>query len=226
MYDPFVVDAFIASYAAIAPAAIKAGQDARSFIDGAGTTVQAEGLASLNQIRANASEAALLNSCEQDIARAESLVQAMQVGAQCLRQVTPAIVYAFFRYNPNTDTLTCECATDDPQGLLQGLTIKIGERITGWSGANRRTSLNSDPTLDLGQIANFFSPTLRSTVSIPVAKGDRLVAVLTAYSTRPEAFTDTHTYAFERVASALLERLSTLSGIGPAPVISFHASKK
>jgi putative nucleotidyltransferase with HDIG domain len=226
MYDPFVIDAFIASYAEIAPAAIKAGQDARSFIDGTGVAIKADGAAPLSQIRANASEAALLNLCEQDIARAESVEHAVQVGAQCLRQLTPATVYAFFRYNAGTDTLTCECATGDTQGLLDGLSIKLGERVTGWSGANRRTSLNSDPALDLGQIANFFTPALRSTVSIPLTKGDRLIAVLTAYSTRAEAFTETHTYAFERAASALLDRLSTLPGIGPTAVVLFSGAKK
>jgi putative methionine-R-sulfoxide reductase with GAF domain len=222
MYDPLVVDTFIASYAEISPAAIKAGQDARSMMDGTGLSAsQTDEPAPFKQIRANASEAALLNSCEHDISQATSAIEAMQVSAQCLRQLTPATVYALFTYDLRTDLLTCTQAVGDVQGLLQGLKIRLGERVTGWTAANLRTSLNSDPRLDLTQIADFFSPPLRSTLSTPLLRDQRLVAVLTAYSTRAEAFTDAHRYTVEQVASTLRDRLVSLVAPESHSVVSF-----
>lgn len=64
--------------------------------------------------------------------------------------------------------------------------------------------MNSDASLDLTQIAGFFVPRLRSTISTPLVKGDSLLGVLTAYSTKRDAFDDQHRYAFEEVGTALV----------------------
>lgn len=228
MYDPLVVDTFVRAYPEIAPAAISAGQEARSIIDasGIGTSSDADKPAPLTQIRANASEVAILDHCARDLARAVSTTAALQVTAQCLRQLTPATVYALFEYDSAADVLTCHSAVGDEQRLLDGLTIKLGERVTGWSAANRRTSVNSNASLDLAQIASFFSPPLRSALSTPLAEGDRLIAVLTAYSHKAEAFSESHRYTFEQVSSALLNRISSLQSSTSANVFSFPMHKK
>ena len=88
--------------------------------------------------------------------------------AQHLRQLMPATVYALYRYDVDTDALICENVIGDPQGLMSGLTIRVGERVTGWSAANQRTSLNSDAYLDLGPIAEMCQPNLKSTISSPL----------------------------------------------------------
>ena len=59
------------------------------------------------------------------------------------------------------------------------------------------------PFLDLANIATRFVPPLRSTLSIPVVDGDRLIGVLTAYATQPSAFSETDRYAFEQVVTSL-----------------------
>lgn len=227
MYDPLVVDTFIRAYGEIAPAAISAGQEARSIIDASGlvTSSDVEKPAPLRQIRANASEAAILDHCAKDIAKATSVASALQVTAQCLRQLTPATVYALFQYDGAADVLTCHAAVGDEQRLLDGLTIKLGERVTGWSAANRRTSVNSNASLDLAQIAGFFTPPLKSTISTPIAEGERLIGVLTGYSLREEAFNESHRYTFEQVASVLLTRLSSLESKTSSNLVSFPIHK-
>lgn len=227
MYDPLIVDTFIRAYAEIAPGAISAGQEARSIIDASGlvTFSDLEKPAPLTQIRANASEAAILDRCAKDIAKAASVASALQVTAQCLRQLTPATVYALFEYDSAGDVLTCHNAVGDEQRLLDGLTIKLGERVTGWSAANRRTSVNSNASLDLAQIAGFFAPPLKSTISTPLAEGERLIGVLTGYSLREDAFNESHRYTFEQVASALLTRLSSLESKTSSNLVSFPIHK-
>ena len=69
MYDPLVVDTFIDAYVELAPLATEAGVQARSLIGEATFAPEPEASA-LNEIRANASEVALLEHCAQEIAAA------------------------------------------------------------------------------------------------------------------------------------------------------------
>ena len=226
MYDPLVVDTFIRAYAEIAPLAIRAGQEARSVF-GSELSGRAESSVSrpLQQIRTIATESALLITCSQNIAKASSVKEALEVSAQSLRQLLPATVYALFEYDSQSDSVVCHSAVGDPQNLLRGLTIPVGQRVTGWCGANRRTALNSDASLDLSQIAQLFQPPLRSTISAPLADGERLIAVLTAYSLKEDAFTESHRYTFERVSSALVGCISSLRSQGSMSVLSFPMRK-
>lgn len=227
-YDPLVVDTFVRAYPDIAPTAIQAGQEARSIIEPTvvGISTETEAPAPLRQIRANASEAALLDACSKDMARAGSAGAALHVVAQCLRKLTPATVYALYMYDSGADMLTCVTANGDDQRLLDRLTIRLGERVTGWVAANKQTSVNSDAFLDLAQIASFFTPPLRSTISTPIADGEALVGVLTAYSLKEGAFTENHRYIFEQVALTLLSRISSLQSRISSTVVSFPLHKK
>ena len=209
-YDPIVVDTFAKAFTEIAPAAIRAGEEARSMLISMGTAQSpyAQVLRPLKQIRANASETALLTECRHNISRATNARDALEAAAQCLRQLTPASVFAMYRHHPETDSLICEIAVGDGAKLLDALSIKIGQKVTGWSPANRRTSINADASLDLGQISDLFEPPLRSTISAPLSGEDGLVGVLTAYSGSVDAFNETHQYAFEQVAIAIADSIA------------------
>ncbi len=221
MYDPLIVDTFIRAYPEIGPAAIKAGQEARTIFPAEDQfAVPTEPSLSLRQIRANATETALLAEFSQSIGRATTSGEGIEQAAQCLRQLIPATVFAFYRYRPESDTLVCESSFGDPGKLLDGLAIRAGQRITGWSGATKRTSVNSDAALDLAQIAEMFQPLLRSTLSVPLLQGDKLVGVLTMYSPRDGSFNDAHSHIAEQVASALSARLVSVFAAPPA-IISF-----
>jgi putative nucleotidyltransferase with HDIG domain len=226
-YDPLVVEVFIKNYPEIAPLAIRAGQEARSVIDGSDLITSSDSHASapLHQIRTNASEAALLDACSRDIAKATSPIAALDASAQSLRQVTPATVYALFEYDSSSDLLRCVATVGDTDKLLKGLAIKLGEKVTGWVAANRRTSVDSDASLDLMQIAAYFTPPLRSSISTPLTEADRLVGVLTAYTITEGAFHQSHRYAFEYVASVLAMRLASWPPGIVSNVVSFSRSK-
>jgi putative nucleotidyltransferase with HDIG domain len=224
LYDPLVVDAFIRAYAEIGPLANKAGKEARSFIDSVALSDD-DTPRPLRQIRANASEAMLLDICSTEIAKTGGAGAALQVAAQYLRQLTPATVYALFVYDSTGDVLRCVSASGDEQRLLDSLTIKRGERVTGWTAANHRTSVNSNASLDLAQIAGFFVPHLRSTISTPLVQGDTVIGVLTGYSSKQDAFNDGHSYAFEKVACSLASRVSSHPLQASSNVVSFRIQK-
>ena len=168
------------------------------------------------------SEATLLDSCAAEILRASSLGAALHIAAQYLRQITPATVYALFVYDNTADVLTCVSSIGDEQRLLDGLTVRLGERVTGWTAANHRTSVNSNASLDLAEIAGYFVPRLRSTISTPIVQGDAVLGVLTGYSSKHDAFGEGHSYAFEKIASTLVIRISTQPSSVPSNVVSFR----
>ena len=223
MYDPLVVDTFIKAYPEIAPLAVRAGQEARSVIDATEfddrhfDTVPG----ALHDIRTGASETALIETAQREIGRAPSADAAFEAAIQILRQLTPATVYAFYLYDSNNDLLICTGANGDDQRLVAGLKIRLGERVTGWVAANRRSSLNSDAALDLMQIADFFTPVLRSTISTPLYKGERLLGVVTGYSANNQAFTDNHGYALEAIASILADKILSVSTHNVSNLVAF-----
>ena len=209
MYDPLVVDTFINTFAEISPRAVKAGADARVVTTDWGLDEPAQSDASpYQQIRASAAESALLAGFTRNVTVDSPISTAMAAASQCLRQLTPATVFALFKYDAGEDILRCEIGVGDPDGLLSGLTIRIGENVTGWVAANKRTSLNSHAALDLATIAAAFQPQLQSTISCPLKTGGQLVGVLSAYSARDGVFTEAHRYAFEYVATVLAARLA------------------
>jgi putative nucleotidyltransferase with HDIG domain len=210
MYDPLVVDTFIASYEELAPLATEAGLQARSLIGQTTFTPEPESSA-LKEIRANATEVSLLENCAQQVARAANGAEATETALQTLRQLTPITTCAIYRYDSNLDQVVCQFSAGDPHSVLSGLIIRLGERVTGWCAANQKTVLNSDAYLDLVQMATRFSPPLRSTICIPIVWENRLTGVFTGYSTQEHPFDERHRYVVERIAELLSTRLTSSS---------------
>jgi len=223
MYDPLVVDTFMRTYPEIAPAAIRAGQEARSIV-GELTNSDASGTP-LKRIRANATEAALLAKYGKNVRRASSMKEAVDTTAQCLRQIVPATTYALYVFDSSSDNLICEVAFGDQGNALLGLTIPVGERVSGWVGATRQTVMNSDAILDLGEAARVFQPALRSTISTALGNDTQLIGVLTAYAASEAVFTDGHRDVFEQVASLLLPAILPLQTSANGNVVTFRNAK-
>jgi putative nucleotidyltransferase with HDIG domain len=222
LYDPLVVDAFLAAYPQIAPLAMKAGAESTGLMTISALPDQRGPRNPLRDIRVNASETSLLDSSRRLIAATKTPAEAFAAAAQCLRQVSAATVFAFFRYDRNRDVLSCDHTFGDKQGLLDGLTMAVGTRVTGWSAATGRVSINATASLDLANLADFFDPPLRSVLCTPVKENVHLVGVLTAYSHQNEAFNESHTYAFEQIAGSLRDRLRTVSVIDPSRQLVFR----
>ena len=115
MYDPLVVDKFESAYSEIAPKAIQAGIEARSLTSDWGVSGSLEPETSpFEQIRINAAESTLLVACAHEISASSSPTAAVEIAAQCLRQLTPATVHALYRYQVADDTLRCDGSSGDP----------------------------------------------------------------------------------------------------------------
>jgi putative nucleotidyltransferase with HDIG domain len=209
MYDPLVVDQFLAGYQQMVAAANEAGEQARSLL--VAHAAVDSGSNALEEIRAVAADGAVLAATRQNILDARALAEVMNCLGQAVRQLTPSSACAYFRYSSDTDDLLCEYVSSEKFSALVGLRIRPGERVTGWVAANRQTISNSDATLDLGQASLVLDPRPRSAVSTPVAgpQGD-FHGVLTAYSPVVDVFTHRHVYAFEQLANSFGEHLSKI----------------
>jgi putative nucleotidyltransferase with HDIG domain len=220
MYDPLVVDAFVDAFAAIAPAAISAGQQAKTLLTG-DLLKAPETNTALNEIHNGAAASAALLELRQALKRARTEAEVIKAVAQLTRQVTPATVVALYRYVPEQDVLQCVCATGDPDGLLPGLEIQSGQRTTGWAAANQSTSANSSASLDLPYICNRISPPLKSTLSVPLISDKVVHGVLTLYSNLEHPFDHGHQYLCEQIAILVVDQLN--NGFGTSEVLKFPA---
>jgi putative methionine-R-sulfoxide reductase with GAF domain len=224
IHDPLVVDAFVQAYPEIVVAVT--GDAAGSSENVPALTrseSDADRVASFRQFRTNASENALLIANREKVATASSLEDAVNISAQCLRQLTPAIVCALYVYDSATDSLICKYSSGDSNHLLSGFSIRMGERVTGWSAATRKPSVNSDASLDLANLSEFFEPPLRSVLCTPLTHKNQVLGVLTAYSNKIEAFGEAHSYAFEQIGLSLLDRLQVGSVVDTGRTLAFHA---
>jgi putative nucleotidyltransferase with HDIG domain len=199
MYDPLIVDVFIKCYADVAPLANQAGLEARTLFTG--FNPEAPTPSPLDNIYSSASTATLIIECASRLAEAQHVNEIVEVASGYIRQLTPATVVAFYRHDAPSDTLRCQAVIGDPSGYLLNLTIPLGQRISGWAASNRRESINSDARLDLIQVAEQFSPSLRSTFALPLSEQGRLIGVLTLYATKENAFSAGDRYVLQEVAT-------------------------
>jgi len=128
------------------------------------------------------------------------LDDAAEVVSRHLRRLIPATYCVFYVYESPTDELVAYHASGDSSRLFSGLRIAMGQRLTGWVGANRRTIVNSDPVLDLGDAARAMRPELRSALSTALVADGSLVGVLSLYAATKEAFTEDHVRIIEAAA--------------------------
>jgi hypothetical protein len=213
MYDPMVVDAFIAAHSEIAPLATAAGEQARSLIAPVNQADEQGAHHPLDDIRETAAQSSGLSEYQRELQRATTADEAIRVATEYARLLSPATACAVYKYFPDIDVLRCvECSGSEGH-LLKGLAIKRGERVSGWAAANSRTVMNSKAELDLLALSFSFSPPLKAVLAAPYfGAQDKLLGVLSGYAAKDNAFNDAHRYAFERMAVLLAERLNSMTG--------------
>lgn len=205
MYDPLVVDTFISVYKDIAPP----DEDAQAERSGLsaitrGSAPPSDGAAfaasRFDDISASTEEMLLLYEMAQALSGRLDIADVADLISKHLRRLVPATTCVFFVYDSEQDDLRAAHASGENASHFAEIRIAMGQRLSGWVAANRQTILNSDPMLDLGEVARALKPALRSCLSTPLVAGMELVGVLTVYSTHREAFTEDHQRIVEVVA--------------------------
>ena len=138
------------------------------------------------------------------------LAEAGDVIYKHLRRIVPASTCVFYVYDSVADELVAAHAAGENAALFVGLRIPRGQRLTGWIAANKQTIVNSDPVLDLGEVARSLQPRLRSCLGTPLTFDSSLVGVITLYSTHRDAFNEDHRRIVEAVARQVAQTVKHL----------------
>lgn len=211
MYDPLVVDTFVSVLADITP---EMSADIHQPTAKAGLSAIARGIlepdtispgAGLDNITASTEEMLVLYDLAKGLTGHLDLGDAADVISKHIRRILPAAACVFYVYDEGADELYAAHAAGEHASHFTGLRIPRGQRLTGWVAANKQTILNSDPVLDLGEVARVMRPRLRSCLSTPLTTDDGLVGVVTVYSTHKDAFTEDHRRIIEVVARQVSE---------------------
>src|SRR5205809_799110 len=206
MYDPLVVDTFVRVHEEIAPSGSQPGPSRQALNEIASSTQNAavvSGSMRLDEIAAGADEMLTLYELAQALGGQASISDTGDIIAKHLRRLVPFSVCAFYIYDAALDEVEAKHAMGDAMSVVKGLRIPLGQRLSGWVAANRQTILNSDPTLDLGELARCMTPRLRSCLSTPLMCDDALVGVLTLYAATQDGFTEDHRRIVEVVAKQI-----------------------
>jgi diguanylate cyclase (GGDEF)-like protein len=212
MYDPLVIDTFSTIYKDIAPSEeeISAGAGGLSAIT-RGTLPPADVPQSttsrLDDISASTEEMLSRYELARSLSGRLDVTDAADVISKHLRRLVPASTCVFFLYDRDVDELVAAHAAGDNAAHFSDLRIEMGQRLSGWVAANRQTIVNSDPMLDLGEVARALRPPLRSCLSTPLLSNSDLVGVLTVYSTHRDAFSEDHRRIVEVVARQVSESI-------------------
>jgi diguanylate cyclase (GGDEF)-like protein/putative nucleotidyltransferase with HDIG domain len=212
MYDPLVVDTFIRIHAELASTI--AARPSQSFpaISDAAVTPRAQLVTRtqpLDDIAASSEEMLTLFTLARELTGRMSIADVGDVLLKHLRRIVPCSLCVFYIHDEDTTNLVASHVSGENCEAIHGLRIPLGERLSGWVGANRQSIRNSDPVLDFGDMGRTMTPRLRSCLSTPLLSSEKLVGVLTLYARNPEAFTEDHQRLVEVVArqvSPVLQR--------------------
>ena len=226
MYDPLIVDAFIASHHELVSVDSEeesrhADRFGRGFIE----EPQSAAARPLENIAASSEEMLLLYELAKTLTGVRP-EQAIDILYTHLRRMIPISACVFYRYNAVTDGLVATLAAGENAHTFLGINIPRGQRLSGWVAANKQTILNSDPVLDLGEMARISKPRLRSCLSTPVVVADSLIGVLTVYSVHEDPFAEDHRRIFESVSRQVGETLKSAPDNegGAIPMVSVRSA--
>ena len=198
MYDPAVVDAFFAMHAAEPGLLVGAPQTAPT----PGTGQPAGTLASRSE-RSSLDLVTFFELGRTLGGRPEDARTGVALHAR-LRGHLPRGALVLYVYDSGSDAIVAAWEAGDAGfGALPGTRIPVGERLSGWVAATGEPVRNSDARLDLDEQARERSP-FRSTLAVRLADGDRVLGVLAAYASEPNAFDDRHACLIEAAGAVLV----------------------
>jgi putative nucleotidyltransferase with HDIG domain len=219
-YDPWVVDSFLSILDRLEEA--EAAERKQAFSGEIKPETRIGG-AQLDVITAATAEDREFNELRRDLSRATSIAEAADVLFKHLRRVIPAASIALYKQKADENSVSVIAATGVGTSAMDGLSVPIGDRISGWVFAHSQTVLNSDAALELGPVARTLSTPLRYVTAVPIT--DRgVVAVILAYGDEP--FQNDHRRLMENAATLFVSSLSQPLAANGAPETTNPASEK
>jgi len=121
------------------------------------------------------------------------------LAAAPLSRILTDTTCAFYIHDPASGRLVARYVRGEHAAALRGMSVAMGERLSGRVAACRQTIANADAALDLYDRG----VTLGSAISTPLVDGDRVLGVFTAYAAAHRTFTDDQSRLVEMMAPHL-----------------------
>jgi putative nucleotidyltransferase with HDIG domain len=205
MYDPHVVDTFIAVYREIAPPSLPAPQLQKALgrirQAHAPQHARADGPALAPGIDGTSRESEELLafvSLARVAARTPTVADIGALAWGHLRQIAPGSSVVLFTMDESRETLTAQFTAGPAAPILSGSVVTVGQRLSGWAAANSRAVVNSDARLD---VEGATEKGLRFAMAVPLLSEGAVVGVITLYA--PDVFADDRCRMIEMIAPHL-----------------------
>ena len=118
-----------------------------------------------------------------------------------LSNLVPFACCALFLYDDESETLRCRFATGVEADLMQHLTVRNGQGLTGWVARNRRPLVNARPSADYEAAGQPSDRTaLHSALVCPLLFNDRFIGTIAVYHAEPSVYTDDHRRLLDRIS--------------------------
>jgi putative nucleotidyltransferase with HDIG domain len=214
MYDPWVVDSFLAILDKLERLEQLQPQESTSTSDAT------HGLApeQLEVISATTAEDREFNELRRELPKTTSFLAAAEVLVNHLRRVVPAANFTFFVLKQDTNELCPLLSAGVGSSAIETLRIPIGVRISGWAAAHKQVVVNSNAALELGPVAKTFSVPLRYALSVPISGSGSSLAVLTAYGSDP--FSNDHRRMLESAATLFVGSTASPGATAEAEIVA------
>jgi putative nucleotidyltransferase with HDIG domain len=211
MYDPLIVDTFIRILPGIAEhvplprrneAALAEISQSASAIQPALPPVEATPDNVVEQLGEIVSLTKVVHA-------GSSFADVLALANATVRRVVGRGTCAIYLLSPDGRTLTIEHASGPLAEALTGTSIDIGQKLSGWVAAHRRTIANSDAQLDLCDVlSGDIGP--HACLSTALCDGETLAGVLTVYRESTKPFAPADAQAFELMAPHLARLFTQL----------------
>jgi len=218
MYDPHIVDVFIAAHERLMPSetpmhpAAKAVGGAREL-----TVVPPPASVAPQVAELPVSEEVLgVSSLARAIGGEANVGDVGALGWMLLRQVLPCKAMGLFVHDETRDAVVATYAAGVHAPMIRDLCMSPGDGIVGWIAAHRRAAINAEPALDFGARVTELDPPLLSTLAVPLIHDGQLVAVLAVYGTTRGAFSEDHGRVLDVLAPQLAKSLALVQGAASA----------
>jgi len=192
MYDPEVVDTFIRTYRDI-------------NVTGADTTEHRDVLQRISQSHHEVAAPAVADDAAKDmtatatgllafvslarVASGEGSVgDVLALGSQLLRDLVPGATGAWYLPDGTRERMVVADAFGPGAIAVRGASIAFGAGVTGWVAAHGQPIIGSDAALDIGTRTEAVHPVLHKCLSVPLMKGDAVIAVLSLYAPATDTF--------------------------------------
>ena len=226
MYDPSIVDAFLACYGRVMPASDAAAHPVARALGDAREAVRQAAAPTPEPTIADApvsDEVLAVTSLARAVAGEASIIDVGALAWMLIRNVVPCTSMALFVNDEGQDAIAAGFAAGAHPGTLRRLRKARGTGISGWVSATRRGVLNADAALDVGFEAGSMSPPLCSALAVPLTHDGSCVGVLALYASTPQAFSEDHLRLLELLAPSVAASVASVSA---APQLALPATSR